>query len=315
MHTFNALENCRLANSKHVKYVFMDTRYLENFVAIVDAGSIAEAARQLDLAPTTLSQQLRALESDLGVSLIMRVGRTVKPTVAGSRILHQARNLVRDASELRSSASNNSLPSGPLRLGATPTALAGLLPPLMRAWTRAHPSIRIYVVPGTSSTLLSRVVSGDLDAALLVHPLFELPKTCGWCSIRDEPLVLLTPKHLQVDDPLLTAAREPFIQYDREVVGGRLAADYLKGRGIRPKVQFELDGIEEISVLVSEGFGVSVLPDWPGRSDSRVKRWPLPAPCPSRRIGMVWLRSSTRLPLAQALHSLVRAEHPHAPRT
>ncbi len=292
----------------------MDTRYLENFVAIVDAGSIAEAARRLDLAPTTLSQQLRALESDLGVPLITRVGRTVKPTVAGSRILDQARSLVRGASELRSSASNNSLPSGPLRLGATPTALAGLLPPLMRAWTLAHPSVRIYVVPGTSSILLSRVLSGDLDAALLVHPLFDLPKTCAWCSIRDEPLILLAPKRLHVDDPLLTAAREPFIQYDREVVGGRLAADYLKGRGIRPKVQFELDGIEQISVLVSEGFGVSVLPDWPGRPDPRVKRWPLPAPCPTRQVGMVWLRSSPRLPLAQALHSLVRVEHAHAPK-
>lgn len=291
----------------------MDSRYLENFVAIVDAGSIAEAARQLDLAPTTLAQQLRALESDLGVPLITRVGRTVKPTLAGSRILDQARRVVRDISELRSSASNDSLPSGPLRLGATPTALAGLLPPLMRAWALAHPRVQIYVVPGTSSTLLSRVMSGDLDAALLVHPLFELPKTCAWCLMRDEPLILLSPKRLRVDDPLLTAAREPFIQYDREVVGGRLAADFLKSRGIRPKVQFELDGIEQISELVAEGFGVSVLPDWPGRPDMRVSRWPLPAPCPSRRVGMVWLRSSPRLALAQALHLLVLAQHARAP--
>lgn len=290
----------------------MDSRYLENFVAIVDAGSIAEAARQLDLAPTTLAQQLRALESDLGVPLISRVGRTVKPTVAGSRILDQARRLVRDVCELRSSASNDSLPSGPLRLGATPTALAGLLPPLMREWALAHPNVQIYVVPGTSSTLLSRVMSGDLDAAVLVHPLFELPKTCAWCSMRDEPLILLAPKRLRVDDPLFTAAREPFIQYDREVVGGRLAADYLKSRSIRPKVQFELDGIEQICDLVAEGFGVSVLPDWPGRPDPRVGRWPLPEPCPSRRVGMVWLRSSPRLALAQALHLLVLAQHARA---
>lgn len=290
----------------------MDTRYLENFVAVVEAGSIAEAARQLDLAPTTLSQQLRALETDLGQPLVTRVGRTVRPTVAGSRILDQARSLVRGASELRASASNDSLPAGPLRLGATPTALAGLLPPLMRAWTVAHPSIQFYVVPGTSSTLLSRVMSGDLDVALLVHPLFDLPKTCAWSSIRDEPLILLAPSRLRVDDPLLTAAREPFIQYDREVVGGKLASDYLKGRGIRPKVQFELDGIEQISALVAEGLGVSVLPDWPGRTDRRIRRWPLPAPCPSRQVGLVWLRSSPRLGLAQALHALLNVEKAHA---
>lgn len=294
--------------SKHVKSVFMDMRFLQSFVTVVESDSIADAARRLDLAPTTVAQRIRALEADLGSRLLTRAGRTVKPTAAGARIMELACGLLRGERDLRSAASDTGLPAGPLRLGATPTALMGLVPPLLRRWMQAHPSIRIYIEPDTSSVLLDRIMSGDLDVAILVHPNFELHKTCAWSLIRQERLILLTSNTLAVTDPLLAVAREPFIQYDRKVVAGKMADAYLHGRGIRPKVQFELDGIEHISGLVAEGFGVSILPDWPTLEprDARVTRWPLPEPCPSRQVGMVWLRSSVRAPLAEAFHSFIR---------
>lgn len=280
----------------------MDTRFLETFVTVVDLGSIAEAARRLDLAPTTVAQQIRALEADIGSQLLTRSGRTVKPTVVGSRIVNRARELLRDVRDLRSAASDTDLPAGPLRLGATPTALMGLLPPLLRQWMSVHPGISVYIEPGTSAVLLGRVMSGELDAAILVHPSFDLPKTCAWRLLREEPLILLTPSSMSVTDPLATAASEPFIRYDRNVVAGKMADDYLRTHGVRPRVNFELDGIEHIAKLVAEGFGVSVLPDWPviGTPDPQLSRWSLPPPCPMRCVGMVWLRASVRAQLAEA---------------
>ncbi|ODP34687.1 LysR family transcriptional regulator [Pandoraea sp. ISTKB] len=284
----------------------MDTRFLQIFVAVVESGSIAEAARRLDLAPTTVAQQIRALEDDIGAKLLTRAGRTVKPTVVGARILDRTKDLLRDVRDLRSAASDTGLPAGPLRLGATPTALMGLLPPFLRRWKQAHPAIPIYIEPGTSATLLERVTSGELDAAIIVHPTFELPKTCAWHLLREEPLILLTQAHLDVKDPLRTASEEPFIRYDRRVVAGKMADEYLRAKGVRPNVQFELDGIEHIAKLVAEGFGVSVLPDWAfiGPPDSQLRRWPLPAPCPTRRVGMAWLRTSVRSELVEAFVSI-----------
>lgn len=279
----------------------MDTCFLQSFVTVVELGSIAEAARRLDLAPTTVAQQIRALEGDIGSQLLTRAGRTVKPTAVGLRIFDRARLLLRDVRDLRSAASDTGLPAGPLRLGATPTGLMGLLPPLLRQWKLTHPNISIFIEPGTSAVLLERVMSGDLDSALLVHPNFDLPKTCEWSQLREEKLILLTHSGLLTDDVLATAVNEPFIRYDRNVVAGRLADDYLRTRGLHPKVQFELDGIEHIAMLVAEGFGVSILPDWPviGSDDQKLRRWELPPPCPSRIIGLTWLRSSVRSPLAQ----------------
>ncbi|WP_326537542.1 LysR family transcriptional regulator [Pseudorhodoferax sp.] len=285
----------------------MDTRFLQSFVAVVDCGSIADASRRLDLPATTVTQQMRALEADIGCQLLTRVGRTVRPTVVGARIVDQAREVLKGVRELRSAASATELPAGPLRLGATPTALMGVVPPLLRRWMSAHPGIQVYIEPGTSSTLLGQVTAGDLDAAILVHPSFAMPKTCEWRLLRKEALVLLAPRGMKVRDPLLTAAREPFILYDRKVVAGKMADEYLRSHGIKPKVRFELDGIEHIAQLVAEGFGVSILPDWPtlGTPDERTKRWPLPSPCPSREVGLVWARSSMRSPLARALYDLV----------
>jgi DNA-binding transcriptional LysR family regulator len=279
----------------------MDTRFLQSFIAVVESGSIAEAARRLDLAPTTVAQQIRALEDEFGSRLLTRAGRTVKPTVVGSRIIERTRELLRDVRDLRSAASDTGLPAGPLRLGATPTALMGMLPPFLRRWKQTHPGIPIYIEPGTSVTLLDRVISGELDAAIVVHPTFELPKTCAWRALREEPLILLTQARLAVKDPLATVAEEPFIRYDRRVVAGKMADEYLRAHGVRPNVQFELDGIEHIAKLVAEGFGVSVLPDWPviGPHDPQLRRWKLPQPCPTRQIGIAWLRTSVRSQLVE----------------
>lgn len=288
----------------------MDTRFLQSFVTVAECGSIADASRRLDLPATTVAQQMRSLEADFGCPLLTRVGRTVKPTVVGARVVEQAREVLKGVRDMRSAASDTGLPAGPLRLGATPTALMGMVPAMLRRWMSAHPTIQVYIEPGTSSKLLEQVVDGNLDVAILVHPTFAMPKTCEWRMLRREMLILLVPQEMTVRDPLLTAAQEPFILYDRKVVAGKMADEYLRGRGIKPKVQFELDGIEHIAQLVAEGFGVSILPDWPapGKSDGRTKRCALPQPCPSREVGMMWSRSSMRSPLANALYDLVESK-------
>jgi len=284
----------------------VDTRFLESFVRVVDLGSIAAAARSLDLTPASVAQRLKALEASVGSPLIARSGRTVRPTVAGTRVMAHAHAVLREVRDLRSAASATGLPAGPFRLGTTPTGMTGMLPPLLRQWVDQHPDIEIYMEPAATTLLHARVLAGELDAALLVHPLFELPKVCMWKEFRREKLVLVTPARMRVKDPLQALAQEPYIQYDRKVVGGKLAETYLKGRGVRPAVRFELDGIEAIAKLVSEGLGISVLPDWAvlGPGFANLRRWALPEPCPDRRVGLLWLRNSVRAPLAQAFAAL-----------
>lgn len=73
----------------------MDTRFVESFVTVVEKGSIAEAARRLNLTPAGVAQQIRAIEREIGKPIVMRTGRTVVPTEIGIAMLDRARALLR----------------------------------------------------------------------------------------------------------------------------------------------------------------------------------------------------------------------------
>ena len=93
-----------------------------------------------------VAQRLRALEQDLGHSLVSRVGRTVRPTASGLAVLRHAGALIEGARDLRAIAANDQ-PEGQLRLGATATALTGLLPAIVETLGARHPRIAPADVP------------------------------------------------------------------------------------------------------------------------------------------------------------------------
>ncbi|HLQ91709.1 MAG TPA: LysR family transcriptional regulator [Xanthobacteraceae bacterium] len=157
----------------------MDTRFLDTFVIVVDNGSIAEAARRLNLTPATIAQRIRALESEIGASLIFRSGRAVRPTEAGAAILARARNFLGEVRDLRSIATNDRT-TGELRLGVFQTALCGLLPSILKLLTEKYPQIEVYITRGNSAELYPKVLAGDLDAAIIAQPPFAFPKVCDW---------------------------------------------------------------------------------------------------------------------------------------
>lgn len=197
----------------------MDTRFLESFVLVARLGSIAEASRKLGITATAIAQRIDALENEIGSVLILRSGRTVRPTEAGFAILQQATSILRECAELRTLATMDSL-SGELRLGAIATAVTGILPDAMLRLNTQCPDLEVYVVPGTSKDLYRMLLQEELDAAVIVEPPFNLPKTCLWKPLRSDPLVVITPYDLPIGSPDLILAKEPLIRYDRGHWGG-----------------------------------------------------------------------------------------------
>lgn len=280
----------------------METQYIHTFVSVVDQGSMAAAARTLNITPAAVAQQIHTLERELGAKLIARVGRTVSVTEEGARILQRARELLRGVADLRSIAQDSPV-SGELRLGACPTALAGMVPDILAGMVEAYPLINVFIKPGYSAELYREVENNDLDAAFVLEAPFELPKTCAWRLLREEPLVMLAPASMAGRDPHELLASEPLIRYDRHQWGGRQADEYLRAAGIVPRERFELNALNAIAVMVDRGLGVSLVPDWakPWPEGLKLVRIPLPLPALPRRIGVVWSRSSVRVRLVNAL--------------
>jgi DNA-binding transcriptional LysR family regulator len=279
----------------------MDTRALECFVSVIDNGSIAEAARRLNLTPAGVAKRVRALEAEIGGRLIARSGRTVRPTKIAMTIVDRARVFLREARDFKAAAAVDK-PAGELRLGAAQTTLTGLLPDILARVRATYPQIEVHIIRASSTELYRKVLTGDLDAAILSHPPFAIPKTCDWRDLRNEPFVVLTRAPAPKRHPHDILATEPFIRLHRDLHAGRLIDAYLRKVGIQVNELFELDGIEAIAVMVDRGLGVAILPDWapPWPEGLRLAKVPLPDRTFTRRLGLLWSRASLRVGLIHA---------------
>ncbi|GAB2907295.1 LysR family transcriptional regulator [Paralcaligenes sp. KSB-10] len=280
----------------------MNTTYLESFVKVVESKSFAEAARRLDITSGAVAARIRTLEEELGIAIIQRSGHTVKPTEAGMRVYDRAKALIQETRDLQAIAKKGTL-VGELRLGVFPSALTTHLPELLEKFCSIYPELSIFIAYGPSVELCHKVHSGQLDVAVVIEPQYTIPKNCEWCTLQEEPLIVIAPPALagrSAHDLLLT---EPFIRYDRAAYSGQLVDRYLKDNRIVPNQRLEIDSLLTIVSLVERGVGVALVPDsfsiW--YQTCSLLKVPLPERTPIRRIGLIWATQGPRIALAKAL--------------
>lgn len=148
----------------------MNTRDLEAFVAVVDSGSILAAAAQLHLTQPGITRRIQSLEGTLGVQLLDRQSKPLKPTAAGLDAYQLGRRVLASLEDLRAGVSAEQEVRGELRFGITPfladLALAGPLCSMRKAF----PGVHMRVVNRWSQELLADLDANRLDAALVYLP-------------------------------------------------------------------------------------------------------------------------------------------------
>ena len=287
----------------------METAYLTSFLLVVETGSMAEAARRLNISAAAVAQQMQSLERDFNAPLLARAGRTVLPTPAGHRLAHSAPGLLRELANAKTQV-NDAGAAGELQVGTINTALHSLLPDILSGFVARCPDATVFLESGTTHQLYQAVQQGRLDAAVCLYPPFALAKTFDWALLREEPLVLLAPRRLAHLPPHELLRRQPLIRYDRQLGGGQMVERYLRAAQITPHERFELSSLVAIAMMVEKGLGVALVPDtalaWP--DGQGVVRLTLPAmQAEVRRFGVIWLRASARLPLIHHLVDCARA--------
>lgn len=285
----------------------METTFLKSFVLVAETGSMAEAARRQAITPAAVAQQVRTLERELGATLVARSGRSVRPTPAGHRLLERAGPLLSEIATLPTLVREDVV-AGVLRLGAINTALHTLLPEILGRLSKTCPEVTVFIQSGVSQQLIEAIEHDRIDAAICLHPDYALPKAMAWEQLREEPLVVLAPARLQGADPLVLLRTQPLLRYDRALGGGKQADLYLRRHGIVPQERFELSSLLAIAMMVSEGLGVSLVPDIasPLTADLQITRIALADLAEPRRFGVLWKRGSSRSRLVDALLAQAR---------
>ncbi len=278
----------------------MNSKFLNTLIAVHRHGSMAEAARRLNITHGAVAQQIKALEEELGTTLISRSGKTVHLSNAGHRILETSQKILDDIDSLSALANTEEI-RGELRLGAGNTALSSTIPNILAMLVDRYPFLQVSIRPGLSSEFYPCVENNELDAAIALEPPFELPKRLGWRVLSEEHFVLLASAKHQGKNAHELLRQQPFIRYEKDTWVGQQIEQYLKSAAITPKERFELASIEAIALMVNKGLGVAIVPNawnlW--KQGLEVLSIPLPNTCAPRRFGLIWARSSPRLQLVE----------------
>lgn len=149
----------------------MDIRQLRYFAAVAREGSISRAAARLGIAQPAVSRRLADLEAEAGVPLLLRHGRGVQLTEAGTALLGRAESITAELAEAeRELAARRSAPGGMVAVGMTHAMAAMLGPRLIRAFRLRHPDVLVRVMEGFGVYLREQLTRGAIHAALMYDP-------------------------------------------------------------------------------------------------------------------------------------------------
>jgi len=141
---------------------------LRHLISLASTGSFSKSAQLLHLTQPALSRSIRALEEELGVPLVDRVGRRNELTAFGHGVLQRARQLVRDADELHDSGRlMSAAEGGELRVGMGSGPGAMLMTPLLMRMATQHPKVRVVVARGHTDLLVQALRARTLDALVV----------------------------------------------------------------------------------------------------------------------------------------------------
>lgn len=247
----------------------MELRHLRYFVAVAEEEHMTRAAARLCIQQPPLSQQIRALEQELGVQLFNRVGKRIELSAAGKLFLGEAREILTRVEEAAQRVRRFDLgEEGRMRVGYTSSAsMHELTPGIIRAFRAAHPLISLEIEEGAAHDLLCAVEEERIDAAFVRSPVSRYA-TLECISLAQESMVVALPvRHrlaAQAGAGLeLTELRdEPFILY-RQVNGSGIKDMLItmcRKAGFEPQPVQEVHRMMAAIQLVAAGLGISVVP-------------------------------------------------------
>jgi DNA-binding transcriptional LysR family regulator len=248
----------------------LDAKLLRTFVTIVDLHSFTRAGRRLGLSQSAISQQLGAQERMLGVKLLVRAGKGVRPTPAGELLLQYARQILQKIDEAqRVLTAYEATGSGALRIGGGGAACEHLLPSVLQAFHEEFPQVELRVLSGPSRLTIERLVEGDLDVGMLTLPVAESRLRLLELG-RDELVLIAAPSHRWAARRRIESrelAGEPLLVYERRSSTYHIVERMLLEAGVFPRIVMEMDHLGAVASMVRAGFGLAVVPRWAVSND------------------------------------------------
>ncbi|HXT79868.1 MAG TPA: LysR substrate-binding domain-containing protein [Acetobacteraceae bacterium] len=229
----------------------LDLDLLRSFVSVADSGGFTRAGERVHKTQSTVSQQIKRLEDDIGRPLLNRSGRMVVPTEDGERLLSYARRMLALAEEARDVLARPGN-EGAIRLGIPEDFAAYRLTELLAGFARARPGVRLDVRADQSANLRRELERGDLDLTLLKRHAGEK----GGIAVWPERVHWVTSKTHPVD---LSCHSVPLIGFPPGCLYRAGAIHAIEAAGRPWHMAYSSSGLAGIQAAVAAGLGLSIL--------------------------------------------------------
>jgi LysR family hydrogen peroxide-inducible transcriptional activator len=290
----------------------MNLKDLKYLVALADTGHFGKAAERTFVSQPTLSAQLKKLEAYLGVKLVERQPKNLQLTEVGKQVVVRARRMLEEGEEIIAVARSNTDPlAGQLKVALIPTIGPYLLPRVMQKLRKALPNLRLMLYEYQTESLLKRLRDGEIDLGIMAlpapqdglesralyqeaftvalpnnHPL-TAKSTIKVQDLKGQTLLLLEDGHCLRDQALDVCSRVD----------------------VHEAEDFRATSLETLRQMVVAGLGITLLPELAVESPFGSQRGmtirQFSKPAPTRTVGAVWRKSSTRAAAIAAVCEVV----------
>ncbi len=239
----------------------MDLRQLAALVAIADHGSFSAAARALFTVQSNVSAHISRLESELGVTLVERSNGTL--TDEGALVVDRSRRILRDIDDIAAElAAPGAEVAGETRIGVIGTTARWLMPQMLTRLGVEYPDVHPIVFEGSTSALVPRLVSGQIDGAIVHLPVDE-PELQVEPLFAEDLLVVVPADHHLADRDVMSLrglTGEPLLLPPRSAVLRQMIDRAAAAVGVTLHAQAEIDGVRLLASLAFEGYGAAIVP-------------------------------------------------------
>jgi DNA-binding transcriptional LysR family regulator len=240
----------------------LNLNQLRSFALVVRLGGLGAAARASGISQPALSRALRDLERHVGVQLLVRGPRGLRPTPVGLSLFEHAQTIVaaeREAEQLLGAAAGTH--SGVLHVGASTTIATYVLPRTIADFARRYPGIDVRLTAAHTRVLVQLLQRFQVDLALAEAPPND-PRVVASPWMQDDMVVIGAPDHRLAGArhiPAEALAPERFILREEGSGTREIVLNGLANAGLVPRASMAVDGTEVIKQLVSLGVGVAIV--------------------------------------------------------
>ncbi|HEX8129070.1 MAG TPA: LysR family transcriptional regulator [Pyrinomonadaceae bacterium] len=250
----------------------MEMSQLRAFRVVAETLNFTRAAARLHLTQAAVSHQIKALETELGEPLFIRLKRGVKLSQAGEAALEYAERILDDAEALREQVSGAERAFvGRVRAAAATQAFVHLFASLFESFMRANPKIELsFRTTASTEQTLADVLAGATDVGFASLPVYS-PALQVTELFEDELVLVVGGAHPLADNggaaTVKEIERERLIMFERGTSIRRTTEDFFKRAGIRPALALESNDTYFMKRMVEQGLGISILPSWTVREE------------------------------------------------